>query len=164
MERDSKGAGKGGKGKGRGDDTIRCATGCGKPGTKRCNGCNAVFYCSVECQRIHWKKNGHKVACKKTQARVAAAMASAAGGAPTQRGRGAAKGASVCIICLDAGDPPPIQSGCACRGDAGLAHVGCLAEAAAHKSRSGARSREGSRDVLGWQVCVTCGQIFTGQM
>jgi hypothetical protein len=156
MERDSKSAWKGGKGKGRGDDAVRCATGCGKPGTKRCNGCNAVFYCSVECQRIHWKKNGHKAACKKTQARVAAAMASAAGGAPTQRGRGAATGASVCIICLDAGDPPPIQSGCACRGDAGLAHVGCRAEAAEHKSKSG--------DVVGWQACVTCGKNFTLQM
>jgi hypothetical protein len=69
------GKGKGGKGKGGGDDAVRCATGCGKPGTKRCNGCKAVFYCSVECQRIHWKQNGHKAACKKTQDRVAAAMA-----------------------------------------------------------------------------------------
>jgi tetratricopeptide (TPR) repeat protein len=158
MERDSKGAAKGGKGKGGGgDDGVRCATGCGKPGTKRCNGCKAVFYCSVECQRIHWKQNGHKAACKKTQARVAAALVSAAGGAPTQRGRGATDGASVCIICLDAGDPPPIQSGCACRGDAGLAHVGCRAEAAAYKVRS-------SGDTRGWQVCITCGQEFTGQM
>jgi hypothetical protein len=150
------GAGKGGKGKGGGEDAVRCATGCGKPGTKRCNGCKAVFYCSVECQRIHWKQNGHKVACKKTQARVAAAMDSAAGGAPTRRGRGPATGASVCIICLDVGDPPPIQSGCGCRGDAGLAHVGCRAEAAAHKGRSG--------DIMGWQVCMTCDQKFTGQM
>jgi hypothetical protein len=156
MERDSKGAGKGGKGKGSGDDSVKCAAGCGKPGTKRCNGCKAVFYCSVECQRIHWKENGHKAACKKTQARVAAAIASAAGSAPTQPGRGAAKGASVCIICLDVGDPPPIQSGCGCRGDAGLAHVGCRAEAAAHKSRSG--------DTEGWDHCATCGRCFTGQM
>ena len=34
-----------------------------------------------------------------------------------------------CIICLDS-DPPPIQSGCACRSDTGLAHVGCLIEKA----------------------------------
>jgi hypothetical protein len=115
-----------------------------------------VFYCSVECQRIHWKQNGHKEACKKTQARVAAAMASAAGGAPAQRGRESANAASVCTICLDAGDPPPIQSGCACRGDAGLAHVGCRAEAAVHRARSG--------DTGGYAYCVTCGQQFTGQM
>jgi hypothetical protein len=157
MERDSKGAGKGGKGKGRSDDAVKCATGCGKPGTKRCNGCKAVFYCSVECQRIHWKKNGHKVACKKTQARVSAAMASAAGGAPTHTDGNAATGASVCTICLDVGDPLPIQSGCGCRGDAGLAHVGCRAEAAAHKARS-------SGNTLGWEACMTCGQGFTGQM
>jgi hypothetical protein len=157
MERDSTGAGKGGKGKGGGDDGVRCATGCGKPGTKRCNGCKAVFYCSVECQRIHWKENGHKEACKKTQARVAAAMASAAGGARTHAGRSTAKEEAVCIICLDVGDPPPIQSGCGCRGDAGLAHVGCRTEAAEHKFRS-------SRKTSGWQVCITCGQEFTGQM
>jgi hypothetical protein len=156
MKGDAKGAGKGGKGKGSGDDAIKCATGCGKPGTKRCNGCKAVFYCSVECQRIHWKKNGHKAACKKTQARVAAALASAAGGAPTHTGRGTATEASVCIICLDVGDPPPIQSGCGCRGDAGLAHVGCRAKAAVHKSES-------SGETGGWQWCVTCGQTFTGQ-
>ena len=36
----------------------------------------------------------------------------------------------VCIVCLDS-DPPPIQSGCACRSDTGLAHVGCLIEKAA---------------------------------
>ena len=29
-----------------------------------------------------------------------------------------------CIICLDT-SPPPIQSGCACRGDSGLAHIAC---------------------------------------
>ncbi len=34
-----------------------------------------------------------------------------------------------CIVCLDS-DPPPIQSGCACRSDTGLAHVGCLVEKA----------------------------------
>ena len=35
-----------------------------------------------------------------------------------------------CIICLDT-SPPPIQSGCACRGDSGLAHIACLVQAAA---------------------------------
>ena len=35
----------------------------------------------------------------------------------------------VCIIRLDS-DPPPVQSGCACRSDTGLAYVGCLVEKA----------------------------------
>ena len=34
-----------------------------------------------------------------------------------------------CIICLDS-DPPPIQSGCACRSYTGLAHLDCLIEKA----------------------------------
>jgi hypothetical protein len=34
-----------------------------------------------------------------------------------------------CIICMDS-EPPPIQSGCACRSDTGLAHVECLIDKA----------------------------------
>jgi hypothetical protein len=61
-----------------------------------------------------------------------------------------------CIICFD-GDPRPIQSGCACRGDAGLAHVDCRAEDAAHRMKN-------KGDVVGWRECGTCGQWFTGAM
>jgi hypothetical protein len=61
-----------------------------------------------------------------------------------------------CIICLD-NDPLPIQSGCACRGDAGLAHVDCRAEAAAHRA-----THKGEWG--GWRKCGTCGQEFTGPM
>jgi hypothetical protein len=61
-----------------------------------------------------------------------------------------------CTICLD-NDPLPIQSGCACRGDAGLAHVECRAMAAAHRV---ANSKSGD----GWSTCGTCGQDFTGAM
>jgi hypothetical protein len=60
-----------------------------------------------------------------------------------------------CIICLDT-SPPPIQSGCACRGDGGLAHVDCLVQLAA--SQQAHRGRE-----LWWQ-CQTCQQDFTGAM
>jgi hypothetical protein len=62
-----------------------------------------------------------------------------------------------CIICLDS-DPPPIQSGCACRrrSDTGLAHVGCLIEkAVAQQPHRGSKVR--------WE-CQTCGQRFTGAM
>ena len=60
-----------------------------------------------------------------------------------------------CIICLDSGSPL-LQSGCACRGDSGLAHVACLVENAIAQ-----RPRRGD-DV--WRVCQTCKQEFTGAM
>jgi tetratricopeptide (TPR) repeat protein len=62
---------------------------------------------------------------------------------------------SACIICLDT-SPPPIQLGCACRGDSGLAHIACLVEVAA--------SQRAHRGVDAWTVCQTCKQDFTGAM
>ena len=61
----------------------------------------------------------------------------------------------VCIVCLDS-DPPPIQSGCACRSDTGLAHIGCLIEKAVAQ-----RPHRGNKV---WWQCQTCGQQFTGTM
>ncbi len=60
-----------------------------------------------------------------------------------------------CIICLDS-DPPPIQSGCACRSDTGVAHVGCLIEKAV--------AQQPHRGNKVWWECQTCGQEFTGAM
>jgi tetratricopeptide (TPR) repeat protein len=60
-----------------------------------------------------------------------------------------------CIICLES-DPPPIQSGCACRSDTGLAHVGCLIEKAV--------SQQNHRGNSVWWECQTCRQLFTGAM
>ena len=60
-----------------------------------------------------------------------------------------------CIICLDT-SPPPIQSGCACRGDSGLAHIACLVRAAA--------SQQAQRGSGVWRECQTCKQGYTGTM
>ncbi len=60
-----------------------------------------------------------------------------------------------CIISLDT-RPPPIQSGCACRGDSGLAHIACLVQAAA--------SQQAQRGSDAWQHCQTCKQYYTGAM
>jgi tetratricopeptide (TPR) repeat protein len=60
-----------------------------------------------------------------------------------------------CIICLDT-SPPPIQSGCACHGDSGLAHIACLVRAAA--------SQQAQRGSGVWQKCQTCKQRYTGAM
>ena len=59
------------------------------------------------------------------------------------------------VICLDS-SPPLLQSGCACRGDAGLAHVACRVKAA----ESQAPVKEGCV----WWDCQTCKQAFTGAM
>jgi hypothetical protein len=61
----------------------------------------------------------------------------------------------VCIICLDT-SPPPIQSGCACRGDSELAHIACLVRAAA--------SQQAQRGSDVWRQCQTCKQDYTGAM
>jgi hypothetical protein len=60
-----------------------------------------------------------------------------------------------CIVCLDT-SPPPIQSGCACRGDSGLAHIACLVRAATSQ-----QARRGSGV---WHQCPTCKQRYTGAM
>ena len=59
-----------------------------------------------------------------------------------------------CFICLDT-SPPPVQCGCACRGDSGLAHVGCLVQAAESREANG-----GGKG--GWRACRTCKNKFTG--
>ena len=110
-----------------------CAwAGCGKPlpgQCKRCNRCRRAWYCDRACQKKHWKEGGHRKACVEPPC---------------------------CTICLDGGeDPEPIQCGCGCRGDAGLAHVACRAEAAARKE-------DGWHE--GWTTCPTCGQFYTGAM
>ena len=74
---------------------------------RKCGRCLAVHYCDGACQRLHWKRGGHKQACKESLA---------------------------CIICLDnEGHPLPIQCGCGCRDEAGCAHVACKATYAAHQ-------------------------------
>jgi len=63
----------------------------------------------------------------------------------------------MCVICLDAdASPAPMQSGCACRGEAGLAHVGCRVRAAEAQAQHRGR--------VVWRKCQTCKQHFTGEM
>ena len=96
----------------------------------RCGRCKRAYYCSRACQKKHWKAGGHQLVCAEPPC---------------------------CTICLEGGDNPlPMQRGCACRGDAGLAHAACLAQAAAHKSAGGWSDA--------WAVCATCGQAYTGGM
>jgi tetratricopeptide (TPR) repeat protein len=55
---------------GRTTPTIFCCSTCGKPKTPLrplhpCKLCRTVQYCGRECQVNHWKKGGHRNACKK---------------------------------------------------------------------------------------------------
>ena len=105
---------------------------CGRQLTEvenRCGRCKREYYCGRSCQKQHWRMGGHSLVCAE---------------------------APCCTICLDGGgDTRPIQCGCACRGAAGLAHVGCKARVAAHVSA-------GWNDA--WAECLTCGQFYTGGM
>ena len=60
-----------------------------------------------------------------------------------------------CYICYES-QPPPIQSGCACRDEAGLVHIGCMVQVAV--------SQAGHRGAIAWWECHTCKQKFTGAM
>jgi tetratricopeptide (TPR) repeat protein len=146
-------------GKGRADDVARevpkCANGgCTKQGLHLCARCRGVMYCSAACQKVHWKQGGHKQECKKPAAQARPAGVATVAASAAVGGGGSCEGS--CIICLD-GNPRPIQSGCACRGDAGLAHMECRAEDAAHRMKNRGQFE-------GWWRCGTCGQRFTGAM
>jgi hypothetical protein len=120
------------------------------PPTSRSCAYTQVWYCSVDCQKAHWKEEGgHKKQCKALQQ----AGGDATSPTPVVTTARSCDGGA-CIICL-APDPQPIQSGCACRGDAGLAHIKCRAEAAAYRMTTA---------YDGWWACGTCQQPFTGVM
>ena len=60
-----------------------------------------------------------------------------------------------CYICYES-QPPPIQSGCACRDEAGFVHIECMVQVAV--------SQVGHRGNIAWWECHTCKQKFTGAM
>jgi hypothetical protein len=60
-----------------------------------------------------------------------------------------------CYVCYES-QPPPIQSGCACRGEAGFVHIECMVQVAV--------SQVGHRGNTAWWGSHTCKQHFTGAM
>ena len=84
----------------------------------KCARCNWAFYCDRACQKKHWRRGGHKAACKEPPC---------------------------CTICLQGGDEPlPMRRGCGCVGDNGLAHVACMSKMNVymHKDRGSQGWRE----------------------
>eukprot|EP00035_Acanthoeca_spectabilis_P039679 m.64190 g.64190 ORF g.64190 m.64190 type:complete len:441 (-) comp9703_c0_seq2:113-1435(-) len=132
---------------------VTCAN-CQTKGTpqslKKCARCMRVFYCNETCQRAHWKTGGHKKVCVAARDTIKAApkgrVAKATGTSEKPR----------CIICLE-DSPPPLQSGCGCRGAAGLAHAACRIEDARH-------APDDPSTHTPWTNCRTCGQEFNGRI
>jgi tetratricopeptide (TPR) repeat protein len=60
-----------------------------------------------------------------------------------------------CYICYES-QPPPIQSGCACRDEAGFVHIECMVQVAVSQAKD--------RETIAWWECHTCKQDFTGAM
>ena len=131
------------------DDKVTYCHACANPcrnqsGCARCR----MPYCSRACQKEEWKMM-HKQICPfvagaDRRAAEAAAAAEAACKGDVVRG-------ATCYICL--GNGPGLVRGCACRGDAGYAHVACLIRAEAELGPE-------SRDGLG--QCPTCRQYYHG--
>ena len=47
-----------------GEVTHFCALCESRNANKRCGGCRVRWYCSKECQVLHWKRGGHKRECQ----------------------------------------------------------------------------------------------------
>ena len=69
--------------------------------------------------------------------------------------------AAECWVCCEEADPAggavAAPTGCACRGSAGCAHLGCLENVARHKEGAAAQHKA-------WSECPTCEQMYTGPL
>jgi hypothetical protein len=74
---------------------------------KRCGRCRRVCYCSVECQKLHWKGGGHKKVCGKK-----GGSGARGDGVPGASGGGSASLKHPCPICLDNEDDAGVRGMC----------------------------------------------------
>mmetsp|Transcript_338 Transcript_338/g.656 ORF Transcript_338/g.656 Transcript_338/m.656 type:complete len:161 (+) Transcript_338:37-519(+) len=84
-------------------DCAHCGAEEGPKKHLHCSRCKITFYCSKDCQTIHWKKGGHKKFCVDPSKRTLASNtvgsdAAAAVTTPAASGDG---GGDECPICLD---------------------------------------------------------------
>ena len=155
---------------------LNTCAGCAAPLENkwfRCGICK-TRYCGPECQKLHWKKGGHKALCqqiksgggaeqyhadKKYKEAVAVAVKKCAADTKGQ----------TCYICTEAlhwKTKEGLVRGCSCRGTAGFAHVSCLAEQAkilvaeAEENNLGAKALE--KIFARWNTCGLCKQQHHG--
>jgi TPR repeat protein len=76
---------------------------------KRCGRCRRVCYCSVECQKLHWGKGGHKKVCGREGEGRSGDRSDGVPGAP---GGGGAPLKHPCPICLDNEDDFGLECMC----------------------------------------------------
>ena len=130
------------------DSQTLCFT-CNQPrvGQGACARCKTP-YCGRYCQKADWQFT-HRQLCdfvRTADSRAAEAASAAEAACKSDVVRGA-----TCYICL--GEGPGLVRGCACRGDAGYAHVKCLIRA---EAELGPESRDGPGQ------CPTCRQYYHG--
>ena len=73
----------------------------GVPTHSSCARCKITYYCSVKCQKRHWKQGGHKQHCMTPEQRSASAAAAAAEESSPKRGVAAEEEEGECAICLE---------------------------------------------------------------
>ena len=73
----------------------------GSPAHSVCSRCKITYYCSVKCQKRHWKQGGHKQHCMTPEQRSASAAAAAAEESSPKRGVAAEEEEGECAICLE---------------------------------------------------------------
>jgi hypothetical protein len=136
----------------------------------RCGICS-TRYCGRDCQKMHWKKGGHKVLCQeikcgggaeqyyadtKYKEAVADAVEECADDTKGQ----------TCYICLDGDTEEGLVRMCACRGAAGFAHVSCLAKQAKilcdEAEENNLDLKVQSERFGRWDTCRLCEQQYHG--
>ncbi|KAJ8601328.1 hypothetical protein CTAYLR_007237 [Chrysophaeum taylorii] len=125
---------------------MKCAVCRREQASKCCGRCGERFYCSAKCQKDDWRR--HKSSCVGLEDAIEAASA---------RGRTLfadveTEPGSTCWVCCEPGNL--VRGGCACRGNAGCAHVTCFVEVAVADAKR--------YDQSSWIRCPTCKQKYIG--
>ena len=94
------------------EPTKTCALCESRHAKQRCGGCRERWYCSKECQTLHWKRGGHKQECRKLIQSVAEQACSDRLAHATHRdGKESDEtsnraGTPICAICLRSPESP----------------------------------------------------------